>query len=235
LTQLSYLRDYGLAPATKRAVIVFYEGNDLVDLNQEYNHLIRYRETGERPHRDFRKETSLVRAIYQLATKRPKMDVNELLIGVQPKSWLTGYFKSSDGDIPITLRNTPPSRDQISPETMKQLEYFFEQFAAFGKAHGIEVWSAFMPCKERVVNGMVEFVQDAPEEEKQWRPTNLPQVISDLAIGHGVRFMDFTPAFVRETREKRELLFNSIYDSHLNTKGSRLVASEMARFLSRPD
>ncbi|HJT79781.1 MAG TPA: SGNH/GDSL hydrolase family protein [Chthoniobacterales bacterium] len=236
LNQLSFLRDYGLAPSTKRAMIVFYEGNDLVDLNREYNDLMKYQKTGLRPYREFSRETSLLRTIYHTVSRRSKLNVKQrvrdLLVGQPPQGWITGYFKSKDGEVPITLRDTPPSREQIGSEGMQQLEYFFQQYQNFAQQHGIEIWSAFMPCKERVVSGMVRFVDDAPEEEKQWRPTDLPNVIAELASGHGVRFVDLTPALVRDTQTTQKLLFNSIYDCHLNAAGSQVVAAEMVRVLS---
>jgi len=238
LNQLSFLRDYGVAPSTKRAVIVFYEGNDLVDLNREYTDLMNFQTTGKRPYRTFTKETSLLRTLYHMVTKRPKLNVkqrvNDLLVGSQPQSWISGYFKSDAGEIPITLRDRPPSREQMSADTMKQLEYFFDQYAAFGKERNLEIWSAFMPCKERAVYGMVRLDDKAPEDVKQWRPTDLPQVISDLAVSRGIRFMDLTAAFAREAQTNHKLLFNGIYDCHLNAAGSALVATEMARVLSTP-
>jgi hypothetical protein len=161
-----------------------------------------------------------------------KQRVNDLLVGSQPQSWITGYFKSDAGEIPITLRDRPPSRDQMSADTIKQLEYFFDQYAAFGKERGLEIWSVFMPSKERAVYGMVRFADDAPADVKEWKPTDLPQVISDLATSRGIRFMDLTPAFNNAAQTNHKLLFNGIYDCHLNSAGSRLVAEEMARVLS---
>lgn len=241
LNQLSFLRDYGLAPSTKRAVIIFFEGNDLLDLNREYTDLMKYRATGQRSYRTFRKETSLLRTLFQTVTKQQKYNVKErlnvLLAYNRPKSWITGYFQSDGGDIPITLaaNGSPPSRSELTAETMKQLEYFFEQYAAFGKEHRLEIWSAFMPCKERALYGMVRLADDAPEDVKHWTPTDLPQVISDLAKARGIRFMDLSPAFMQEARTSHKLLFDTIYDGHLNASGSHLVATEMARVLSNPE
>ena len=226
LTQLSYLRDYGLAPGTRRAVIVFFEGNDLEDLDREYGDLMRYQSTGHRPLREFKKQTSVTRALFKLV---------ESIFQRPPRSWVTAYFKSARGDVPITLLYIPPARDQLPPEAVRQLNYFFERFAAFGKDHHVEVWLVFMPCKERVVYGMVEFCATASEKLKKWEPTDLPIVISDLSQGHGVRFMDLTPMLREETHQSGELLYNSIYDTHLNARGSQAVAREMARQLFATD
>lgn len=243
LGQLSFLRDYGLASSTRRTVVVFFEGNDLSDLDREYNDLMQYRATGQRSYRTFARDTSLVRALYKMATGQrtlhPAQRMRQLLGGSQPQShsWITGFFKTPDGEIPITLGSAtvPPSRRDLSPAMMKQLTYFFEQYGAFGQEHNIETWLAYMPTKERATYGMVRLADTAPADVKQWRPTDLPEVISELCAGHGVRFMDLTPAFVRAAETTHKLSFNGIYDGHLNAEGSRVVAAEMARVLSAAD
>jgi len=226
LTQLSYLRDYGVTPGTRKTIIAFFEGNDLDDLAEESAGVANQRRTRQRPYREFEKRTSLVQAVYQRAQsaihKQP----------VAPVPLANAFFLSAQGKIPITLMYTPPGRGEIRPETMTQLDDFVTAYAAFGKERGIEVWLAYMPSKERVAYGEVEFVADAPEKLKRWSPTDLPQVVAALADRHGVRFMDLTPALTEDTARRRELLFNSIYDTHLNARGSLIVAQEIARHLS---
>lgn len=238
LNQLSFLRDYGLAPSTRRAVIVFFEGNDLLDLKREYGDLMRYKETGQRYYRTFTTDTSLLRTLYHLVSHKPRFNAKErlnvLLAYNRPPSWITGYYQSDHGEVPVTLaaNGSPPSRAELTADTMKQLEYFFEQYSAWGNEHHVEIWSVFMPCKERALYGLVRFADNASEEIKRWQPTDLPQVISDLAVAHHVRFMDLSPAFMREAQATHKLLYNTIYDGHLNAEGSHLVATEMARALS---
>src|SRR5262249_34359281 len=43
LTQLSYLREYGIADHTRNVMIVFFEGNDLADLDREWAALDRWK------------------------------------------------------------------------------------------------------------------------------------------------------------------------------------------------
>jgi hypothetical protein len=66
-------------------------------------------------------------------------------------------FKSSRGDIPISVDYTPPNKADRSARTIEQLEYFFRQYAEFAERKGIKAWLAYMPCKLRVVYGHVEF------------------------------------------------------------------------------
>jgi len=227
LTQLSYVQDYGVSPSTKHAIIVFFEGNDLDDLGREYAALARFRETGEREYREFKKQTSMLRALFRLRyTLMPQKTAD---------AWVNAYFKSAHGDIPISLDYTPPGKAQIPAERMHQLEYFLHRYAAFTQGRGIKAWLAYMPCKLRVVHGQIEFSEGAPEELRKWGPTDLPQVISALSDRYGVEFIDLTPALVEETESSRELVFNSIYETHLNSRGSLVVAKEMARHLSAQD
>lgn len=229
LTHLSYLEDYGIAAGTKHAMIVFFEGNDLEELASEYNDLIRWRNTGQRDYREFRKQSSLVKALRQLPEQVGSMRIardyiQSRTIGV--------YFKSSRGNVPVTIYDTPPDRSQLSNETMQQLDYFFSQYADFGKTRQITVWLAYMPSKRRVLHGRIEFSAGASDELKSWQPTDLPEVISELCDQYGIKFIDLTPSLVRETGLKKQLLYNSIFDSHLNSSGSMVVGQELARRFS---
>jgi hypothetical protein len=223
LTQLSHLRDFGVVPATHRAVIVFFEGNDLKDLNDEYAALVKFRHEGKRPTREFRKRTSVVQHTYNLAKS---------FLDGRRTSWITGYFKSSHGRVPVTLGFAPPNENQLPPATRQHLDEVCKEFATFGKERSLEVTLVFMPCKERVIHGMVDFSPDAPAVFKQWRPTDLPSMMGRLAARHGIRYLDLTPALVNETKVSGELLYNSILDSHLNARGSFVVAEELARHLA---
>ena len=43
---------------------------------------------------------------------------------------------------------------------------------------------------------------------ERWQPTDLPQVIADLCDQYGVRFIDLTPALIKETIRTGQLLYN---------------------------
>ncbi len=223
LTQLSYLQDYGVSPSTRHAVVVFFEGNDLGDLRLEYEALERFRETGQRESREF-KQPSFVRALRDLLLSLKSPD--------RPTETVHAYFKSIRGDIPVTLNYAPPGSSGISPKSKAQLDYFFANYARFGRERNITVWLAFMPCKERVLHGQIRFTDEGSEQFKSWQPTDFPNEIARLSGQYGVRFIDLTSALVDETRSRRELVYNSIFDTHLNSLGSLVVAREMERHLA---
>ena len=91
-----------------------------------------------------------------------------------------------------------------------------------------------MPWKLRVVDGHVEFTRGATESQKKWKPSDLPQAISEISDRYGIGFIDLTPALVEETNRSGGLLYNPISDTHLNSRGSMIVAKEFARHLSVP-
>src|SRR5262249_9638203 len=227
LTQLSYLRDYGIAPSTKYTVIVFFEGNDLDDLHEEYDALLRWKESDHRNYRGFKRQPSLLRALKDtLRTHLAKR--NDI---AKRNAYVTAYFKSPDGDIPVTLNNPPPGRDQLSEETMHRLNYFFSKYADFGRQRQITTYLAYMPCKSRVLHGQIEFTKEVSKQLSDWQPTDLPQVISELCDQYGIRFIDLTSALRKEN--KTHLVYNSIYDTHLNSLGSLVVAQEMAHHFAK--
>jgi hypothetical protein len=116
---------------------------------------------------------------------------------------------------------------------MYNLNHFFRQYADFGKkSRQITVWLAYMPSKRRVLHGQVQFSESASEKLKSWQPTDLPEVISGLCDQYGIKFIDLTSALVRETAHNKQLLYNSIYDTHLNSHGSLVVGQELARHFS---
>ena len=227
LSQLSYLRNYGISAGTKHAIVVFFEGNDFAEFDGEYNAFMHWRKTGLREYREFKRETSAVKAFYQLYVK---MRIHFS----SPRNLVTAYFNSSQGNIPVTVSYVPVKRTELSEERIQQLNYFLGEYASFGKEKQITVWLAFMPAKRRVLDGYLEFTSEAKDEVKSWQPTGLPQLISELSDQNGIKFIDLTPALVEETRNKGKphLVYNSILDTHINSIGSLVVGKKIARQLS---
>jgi hypothetical protein len=225
LTHLSYLEDYGVSPATREAMLVFFEGNDLADLAYERGAELRFRATGKRPLREFHPQTSFLRAVGE------RIRTGDLRAPRRPPP-VDGYFLARTGRVAVTLGPPPPGRADLTPATVEALESCFSRFAAWGRRHGIRTWLAYMPGKQRVWHTRLEFAPDAPDTIANWSPTDLPAAIADLCARHGTRFVDLTPALVADTQAHGGLVFNHLYDSHLNARGSRVVAQALARFFS---
>ena len=225
LTQLSYLRDYGISRSIQHTIIVFFEGNDLEDLATEYKALIQWQESGQRDYREFKRQPSLARRVYKILEN----PVGRL---IKPTHYVTAYFKSQHGDIPVTVACTPPGRSNMSEETLHRLKYFLKEYARFGIERQVTVWLAYMPSKRRVLHGLIEFSDSTPEILRNWQPTDLPELVSKLCDQYGIKFIDLTPPLVEETQNKAHLVYNSIYDTHVNSIGSRVVGRELARHLA---
>jgi hypothetical protein len=223
LTQLSYLQHFGVAPATKHAVIVFFEGNDLWDVREEYERLEHWRRTGEREQRTVAGPSSLIRLLDATiqAYRTPP---------IGPDASIHAHFAGRDGKLPITLVYEPASAAEVKADTtlMRALEQFFTGYGEWGREHGIRTWLAFMPTKLRAAHGHLRFAAEGDEPFARWTPTDLPDLIARFAASHGIEFVDLTPAIAAAMDSTGEFLYNSIYDTHLNEAGSSVVADALA-------
>jgi hypothetical protein len=217
LTQLHYLTEYGLAPNTRHAVVVFYEGNDLVDLEEESQSLNSWRAGVSRPLREFVRQSSLLTQLARI-----------IRIETPGTDWVHGYFGAGKERVPITLDYMPPEASSLDEASRERVERFFEAYEAFGREHGIVTWLAYMPVKRRVLHGLIEFDEGVSQEMRDWQPSDLPEFIADMAARHHVRFIDLIEPMVDETRLNRRLLYNAIWDTHLNADGSEVVGRTLA-------
>lgn len=230
LTQLNYLQEYGISKSTHDVVIVFYEGNDVGDMDMEYRAIKHLEKTGKREYREIKAQSSILLAFYgTLEFLRHKVHPPKKTMA----QMMTAYFTTPEGKVPLTLNYTPPGRKDLNPESVEQFNYFFSQYQKFGKDKNLTTWFAYMPGKERVLHGEMELVPDANEKFKNWQPTDLPEYTAELCHLYGIRYINLTPALLKETREKHVLVYNTLYDTHLNERGSEIVAEELAKNLSR--
>ena len=226
LTQLSYLRDYGLSPATRQVLIVFFEGNDLDDLAYERAAERRFEATGRREFRTVRKQTSFLRAVGE----RVRSGASPPPPGNPP---VEAYLTLHNRRIPVTVGPAPGGRAELPPATLEALERFVEQFSALAREHGVRAWLAYMPCKRRVWHGHLEFADAVAESIRFWEPSDLPAVLRERCATHAIGFLDLTPPLVAGTLGAGEPVYNLLYDSHLNARGSRVVAETLRVALLR--
>ncbi len=221
LTYLSYLQDYGLCPEVRATLVVFYEGNDMEDIRREYTSLMQFQKTGQRPRRDIREQTSLLRALGEHFHRAPAPS------GSQELS-VDAFFRSSHGRVPVTLEPPPKSGADQPEAALRALTLFATNYAAFGRQHHVNPWLIYMPCKQRVWHGRLEFSNATPPSIKDWQPTDLPAVVAAECARNGVGFIDLTPMLREVTERTGDMLFNALYDTHLNAQGSEVVAGALA-------
>jgi lysophospholipase L1-like esterase len=227
LTHLTYLAEFGHSPATRDAMIVFYEGNDWADLAHESAAEQRFRATGRRPTREIRPQTSFLRALgeWVRAGSRP---------AAPAPLPVDAWFLARTGRVAVTLGPPPLAWQDLPPATRDAFEDFLRRLADWAQARAVRPWLAFMPVKQRVWHGRLEFAPAATPEMRRWQPTDAPARLADACARHGIRFVDLTPALEADTRAHGEPVFNTLYDTHLNARGARVVAEALARVFEEP-
>jgi hypothetical protein len=219
LTYLFYFEHYGLSPSTRRALFVFFEGNDLDDLQREQQALEVFKTTGEREYRP----TPVSHPSFLI----PAYRVIESRVRYPRRLLRNAYFASQRGDVAVSLLYTPPGSQQLTAEQMALLQSTLQSMAESGRRHGVEPWLVYMPCKLRVLEGHLRFTEDADRRLVDWRPSDLPLLLARMAGLSGMGFIDVTPALVAEAA-RGVLTYNSIGDTHLNRQGAAVVAHAIA-------
>jgi hypothetical protein len=224
LSHLHYLETYGLSPATRETLIVFFEGNDPEDLAREYDALATWSATGQRPPRGRHPQTSLLRAAHEAW---PRHRTEPASVPSLPNAW----FHSAHGPEPVTVSTPRGPTSTLSPTTLQALDDFLVRYAAFGHRHGVTPRLVYLPAKETVWRHHLTFADARPESSTWVTPTDLPDYLAHRCAGVGVLFLDLTPVLRAETDARRELLYNGLYDTHLNQRGSEVVARALAGWL----
>lgn len=225
LSHLQYLRSFGKSPSCKQAVLAFYDGNDIIDTEREMGELEKHRATGWWPSREAQPQRSLIKAAYQ---------VTKGLISPSPArryqdAWLTAGGKET----PITMRGSPMPLD---PETMTArqkdiLTQVIHDWAETSRQQGMQPWLLYIPANNRTYHGLVRFDSNADKNARDWTPGTLPQYIRQLCESQDIRFIDACVP-LRQAAEKGTLVYNPIFDTHLNAAGSRLIGELLAKHLS---
>lgn len=145
---------------------------------------------------------------------------------------MNAYF-TGGGKVPITLASKIATEIVVTPDTDHAMDYFLERYSAFGRAQGVQAWLVYMPCKARALEGQFEWSHSSEALRVGRIPQDLPETMKDKCERNGLRFLDLTPALVEESRRTGQLLYNHLFDSHLNGKGSEVVANVLAESLER--
>lgn len=223
LTQLHYLETYGLGPSTRRVAIMFFEGNDLQDLEVESHRLRWFQQTGKRPSAQPKPQCSLLRAICDLIL-RP---VPPAAPDAAPAP--DAYLDVAGKRIAVDFGSVPVAASDVNPKLREALDDFLACYGTWARERGLEAWLFYLPAPLRVWHGRLDFTEQAPEQVRLWQPTDLPDHLEQLVQAHGLRFCDLTPALIEATHTREVLLFNPRFDTHLNATGSAVVAEAMAR------
>lgn len=219
LSHIFYLCEYGKSHSAAVAVLIFFEGNDIADLEREHAMRQEYEAAGKRIHfREFQTETSLVRSL----TYGPWVQARA---GRATDGWFT------DTDTPLLIHYAPPVAAQLSDRQRELLESAVAQWGEAARSLGMRPWLAFMPCKLHALYGHLRFADDVSRDMIEFRPTDLPEHMAGLCRKNEIGFVDLTPPLARAA-DRGELPYNTI-DSHLNRAGSHIVADALAEALKQ--
>lgn len=216
ITQTAYLRDYGAGESVKHWILVYFEGNDLTDMHAEFA-ASQAAEKGNPPRRKF--DGSLIRRLDSMAR-----NIVWRLKGTHGAP----NAKFGKSRQPVTVMYAPPNAADIDDQTRDLLADVLAEYTRNAKTLNVTPWLVYVPCKRRVLDGMLEFAPNCPPHLRDWRPTDLAKHVAHLSQLHGIRFVDTTEALREETERTGESIFNSVFDSHLTARGSQIVGETIA-------
>ncbi len=222
LSQLAFLERFGVAKSTRHAFVVFFEGNDLLELHKEFAVVDGWRATGTSSVVRPGPNTSLIRF---LAKKLPQF------VWRGSVDVMDAVFVGSSGDVPLTVMQAPPDPDSMPGEWKAELQEALDRYVALARGHGLEPWLAYVPCKLHVHRERLRFNDRAEPNVKRWKPNDLPGFVTALCAARGIGCVDTTPGLRAEAEASGGLLYNTIYDTHLNARGAEIVGKELARAL----
>jgi hypothetical protein len=116
----------------------------------------------------------------------------------------------------------------MTPEEKSTLSESLAAWAAACRELNMESSLVYLPCKRRVLHGHLRQGQDYPEPN--WQPGDLPAHVQAECAKHQIRFIDATPQLTQKAAEG-VLTFNTIYDTHFNAEGHRVIAELLAQQL----
>lgn len=218
LTHNYYLRNFGKSSSTRRAVLVFFEGNDIKDAVAEHKRLEAFRLNGTREYRDLQsqRQTSFlvasIKSVRSLLTPKPGPITNENAI-----------FDSKHGEVPVTLLYSLPNADELEPMARQVIRDGIAGWAETANYLGLEPWLVYMPVKHRVIHQYIRYTDATEDKIRNWQPSDLPQHVAGLCEENGIRFIDSTPALAGAAADG-QLPYNAIWDTHLNSLGTQVVA-----------
>lgn len=213
-----YLANYAASPKLRHAVLAFYEGNDLGELQWEHRALDLMEESGLRPQRRIEPQTSILSYLW-------KRGWNQSPVRPRPFMPPNAYFRGDSGEIELDLFYLPPAR--LTQKVRSQLDEELTTWAGTSRRLGAQPWLLYIPVKIRVLRGQLRFGADVPARFRHWKPGRLPAEIGEVALAHGIKVVDPTAA-LRSESAAGHLTYNTIWDTHLNRLGSHVVGEVLA-------
>jgi hypothetical protein len=220
--QECFLRRFGQAPSCRRAVLAFFEGNDITDAEADWQALERHRMTGWIPARGYRGEASLMTASWN--------HLPQFLSPSSKRTFANASLKLDDRDVPVTVNDTwlPPAK--LTPNQGACLHRALAAWVATARRLGMKPSLLFLPACNRVYAGRLGFNDRSPLLARDWQPNALPDDVKALCTELGMDFINPTIA-LRTALDSGTMVYNPVGDFHFNAAGSRIVGETLAQAL----
>ncbi len=221
LTHHFYLCEYGISGITRDAALVFFEGNDLIDLAREHGAVKRWKKKGVREYRDLSegRHSSFIFAAYKALQFEPKFRFAP-----------NAKFAAGDNEIPVFVAYAPHGESDLEESLKVVLGDALASWAQTAREHDVRPWLVYMPCKRRTLHEHLRFSEGADERVVEWTLSNLPRYVESLCVAEAIRFVDLTGPMT-EAASRGELLYNPL-DTHLNRQGSALAGRVIAEAMA---
>lgn len=219
-----YLKNFGTAKSCKQVVFVMFEGNDVQDTEAEHQALLNYQLQGERDFRVLGAQNSFIKAM-AAAVKDARHQLS-------PQSYQNAWFLTRHEPLPITISTELPiAPNAMTGTQLMALKTGIAECARQAREFNLQATLVYVPVNNRVYHGMIRFSDRLPAEVRDWKPNDLPTLVSELCAANGIAFADTTPA-LRTAAEQGHYVHNKILDCHVNAEGSRIIGEVIANVLT---
>jgi hypothetical protein len=191
---ICYTKYFGLAKSTRHIVMVFFEGNDITDLEREQRDIDTFERTGKRPVRDIDTQSSVFKTLRRYAGDLINPPVRPR------RKFQNAWFASTARDIGVSV-GAPAHMvsDKLTPPTVDALKSCLAEWSRMARDHGATAWLAYMPSKRRALAPGLRFTDNANPDSINWKPGDILQFLETLCEKHDVRFVDLTPALIAQS------------------------------------
>jgi len=221
ISQTFYVKKYGKSRSTKEAVLCFFEGNDLEDLNRELRNRELFRTVGRTW--ELPKQESLTRALYdRLRLRRRAAYPTVPQETVIPNAVLT----NGTPEHPMTVYAPPPVWDHVSHTTRDNLVRALADWRDTVRTNGMRPWLMYIPDSLRVFHGLIRYTE-TNAQGAAWTAGDFSSHLGAACTNFGIGFINTLPALRREAEAGR-IPYNLVGDTHFSRDGARIVADVLA-------
>jgi len=228
--ELEVLQRYGLELDPKVCVWVFFEGNDLYDMHR-YKKATQDWNMYSKEFHSFRERSLTKNSILAFGRYLHSWQ-NQGVSRTEHRKGPYGIFRTLSGqESRMYFQYKGLYLSDHDRSVIPELRLILKQAHNLCQTVGAKFLFVFAPIKFRVYKDLTEF--DTESQARYWVANDLPQKLRVMFLEDFAdeEFLDLTPAFVEQAKQKLFLYFD--YDTHWSPEGHRVVASAIANVLKK--